>query len=122
MARKPNKYEIEPEQVEELRALLRKGSTPQNIAKRARIVLSSAEGKSIVEVCGETSAAKLTVRTWRKRFLEEGVDGLKDLPRSGQPTKIDDELTKKVLRWTIETAPAEATHWSERLMAGRGIN
>ena len=117
MAKTFSKYLIEPEQMEELRTLLRKGTTPQNVAKRARIVLLSAEGKNTDEVRKETGAAKGSVFTWRKRFLKEGLAGLKDKPRSGQPTKIDDEMTKKVLQWTTESVPAEASHWSERLMA-----
>ncbi|MEU8874078.1 helix-turn-helix domain-containing protein [Streptomyces javensis] len=31
-----------------------------------------------------------TVRTWRRRFLERGLDGLSDEPRPGVPRKIAD--------------------------------
>ena len=46
-----------------------------------------------------------------------GLDGLKDLPRSGQPKKLSAAKVKEVLTLTVERIPKEATHWSVRLMA-----
>lgn len=55
---------------------------------------------------------------WRKRFKASGLDGLKDLPRSGQPKKLSAQKVKEVLTLTVERIPArEATQWSVRLMA-----
>ena len=58
-----------------------------------------------------------TVYHWRKRFRSEGVEGLEDLPRSGQPKKLSEKKVLEVLRLTVERIPKEATHWSVRLMA-----
>jgi len=61
--------------------------------------------------------SKISVYKWRNRFRASGLDGLKDLPRSGQPKKLSAKKVKEVLTMTVEQIPKEATHWSVRLMA-----
>ena len=58
-----------------------------------------------------------TVGKWRSRFLEQGLDGLLDQPRSGRPRMIDDADVERVIALTLETTPRDATHWSTRSMA-----
>ena len=67
----------------------------------------------------------------RRRFIERGLDGLRDEPRPGVPRKIDDAVVESVIVRTLESQPPAATHWSTRSMArhsgirpssiGRGI-
>lgn len=52
---------------------------------RARIVLWAAEGTENVRIAGRLGVALNTVIKWRKRFWEEGMDGLADRKRSGRP-------------------------------------
>ncbi len=59
-----------------------------------------------------------TVSKWRRRFAERRLDGLADDPRPGPPRKITDAVVEEVLVKTLESAPAGATHWSTRSMAG----
>jgi len=51
--------------------------------------------------------------------VDTGLDGLKDLPRSGQPLKLGADKIKEILTLTLTTqrVPKEAPHWSVRLMA-----
>ena len=58
-----------------------------------------------------------TVCKWRKRFSEEGLEGLVDAPRSGAPRTISDETVEAVLTKTLEGPPPNRTHWSRREMA-----
>jgi hypothetical protein len=58
-----------------------------------------------------------TVGKWRRRFAEKRLDGLYDEPRSGAPRSIDDARVEAVIVKTLESAPANATHWSSRGMA-----
>ncbi|MBM7439297.1 hypothetical protein JOC24_002719 [Streptomyces sp. HB132] len=58
-----------------------------------------------------------TVRTWRRRFIERGLDGLSDEPRPGAPRKISDADVERVIVKTLEERPKNATHWSTRSMA-----
>lgn len=46
-----------------------------------------------------------------------GLEGLNDLPRSGQPRKLSTQKMKEILTLTTQRVPREATHWSVRLMA-----
>ena len=58
-----------------------------------------------------------TVRIWRERFAVHRLDGLDDEPRCGAPRKIGDDRIEAIVVKTLETKPADATHWSTRGMA-----
>lgn len=58
-----------------------------------------------------------TVGKWRRRFAERRLDGLYDEPRSGTPRTVEDARIEAVIVTTLESAPANATHWSSRGMA-----
>ena len=102
---------------EALEAVLRSHKAPQSRALRARIVLKCGAGESVESIAASLGTSTISVYKWRKRFLESGLHGLLDLPRSGQPKKLTEEDVKRVLTLTVERIPHEATHWSLRLMA-----
>jgi transposase len=52
---------------------------------RARIVLAAADGEENASIAEVLEVALNTVIKWRKRFFEEGMDGLTDRRRSGRP-------------------------------------
>jgi transposase len=89
----------------------------RRLAFRARIILASASGLSDVDVAAKLRTSGHTVGKWRKRFLNDGIDGLLDEPRPGAPRKITDDAIEKVVVETLETTPKGATHWSTRQMA-----
>ena len=117
MARTHEIYELPASDRKVLEALLRSHKTPQSLALRGRIVLLSGAGNTVQTVSESTGASVRTVYKWRRRFQTAGLDGLRDLPRSGQPKKLTEAKVKEVLRLTVECIPHEATHWSVRLMA-----
>ena len=117
MARTYEKYTITEEQRQGLESLLRSPKTAQGLALRARIVLLTSMGKTVEEVSSQLETTLRTIYRWRKRFKEQGIQGLADRPRSGQPKKLSGESVREVLRMTVESIPREATHWSVRLMA-----
>lgn len=84
---------------------------------RARIILGFAEGKSGYAIAGELGVDNHTVNKWRMRYGERGLDGLRDAPRSGKPSILTGEMAKRILDMTMHSIPAEATHWSLRLMS-----
>ncbi|MFJ2228070.1 IS630 family transposase [Streptomyces halstedii] len=93
-------------------AEVRRGRLPADAVK-----LECAEGHSITEVSRRLRIAPETVRTWRRRFIERGMDGLCDDPRPGVPRKITDADVEWVTVKTLEETPKNATHWSTRSMA-----
>lgn len=101
----------------ELKSLASRRKTAQALALRARIVLASADGRQNKEVAAELGLAENTVGKWRRRFVQCRVDGLHDNPRSGTPRTIEDDRIEAIVVKTLESLPADATHWSSRGMA-----
>lgn len=115
---KPSKpFSITAEQRAQLQKWLRARNTPRSIAQRARLILLLADGAAPAQVMEKLDVARPTVFKWRTRFEQDGVDGLRDRARPGQPRKLTQRQIKEVLRLTVERIPREATHWSTRLMA-----
>lgn len=102
---------------ETLQSWLRRQKTGQALARRSRIILECASGKSTAAVARELKTSTRTVRIWRDRFRERGLDGLLDEPRPGTPRTIQDEHVERVITLTLESQPEDATHWSTRSMA-----
>jgi transposase len=102
---------------ETLERWARRAKTAQAVAQRARLILGCAAGRTNTVVAHELRLTKQTVGKWRHRFLARRLDGLLDEPRPGAPRTITDAQVERVLTRTLETRPADATHWSTRSMA-----
>ena len=109
--------EITTEEREKLQMVALRPKSAQAMAMRARIVLSCAQGMSNAEVADKLDLAGATVGKWRERFRRFRLEGLLDEPRVGAPRKITDRQIEKVITKTLESMPANGTHWSTRLMA-----
>ncbi len=70
-----------------LEALVRAGSTPQALVFRCRLILRSAaqDKPTNLEIAAEFACNRHTAGRWRKRYLQHGLAGLQDAPRSGRP-------------------------------------
>jgi len=65
---KPPSVEVSVEERAELERLVRRHTTGQQLAERARIVLLAADGQNNCEVARTTGAHLDTVRKWRRRW------------------------------------------------------
>lgn len=101
----------------ELERLVRRQKSAQSIARRARIVLGCADGKTNTAVARELRIGNDTVGIWRRRFVEHRLDGLFDEPRPGAPRKVGDDKIEQLIVKTLDDKPKNATHWSTRSMA-----
>jgi transposase len=101
----------------ELTGFAGRRKTGQALALRARIVLTCAEGLQSKQVAAKLGVDEATVGKWRRRFAERRLDGLYDEPRSGTPRTVEDARIEAVIVTTLESVPANATHWSSRGMA-----
>ena len=110
---------LEDEERQTLEQWARRPKTAQALALRARIVLGCADGQTNTAVASQLRVSKPTVGKWRSRFLEQGLNGLVDEPRSGRPRTVSDADVERVLALTLETMPEDSTHWSSRSMARR---
>lgn len=71
-------------------------SAPHATVVRARIVLLAARGARNIDIADQVGVCVDVVSRWRKRFCEQGVDGLKDRPRSGRPRIFGSEVVAGV--------------------------
>ena len=85
------------------------------LAERARLILLSAQGLSERQVGAELGVVAPTVQKWKRRYSAQGLAGLADLPRPGQPKKLGPERCAELLRLTTEAIPpGRALQWSIR--------
>lgn len=117
MARKPAPFNLTVNDQLELESWLRTSTLSQNLVQRARIVLALNAGESPKDVAERLETTTATVFKWRNRYTEQGLSGLRDAPRPGQPRKLDQKKVKAILDDTVKKLPKESTHWSVRLMA-----
>jgi transposase len=91
---------------------------PARLAQRAKIVLRAAEGGRNDVIARKLGTDRLLVGRWRNRFSKLGVAGIeKDAPRGGRKPTARDAIAAKIIEWTTQRKPHNATHWSTRMLA-----
>jgi putative transposase len=112
-----------------LETLVRRHTTPQQVATRARIVLAAADGQLLVRIAEQVGLSRECVRFWRDRWValqdiplaELSVAArLADAPRPGAPARITAEQVCQVVALACE-APATAgrpiSQWTHQEIA-----
>jgi len=112
-----------------LNHLLRRHTTPQQLALRARIVLAAADGSTNCQIARQLEVSLDMVRRWRARWLVlqpatltdlPVTDRLTDLPRPGAPRHITAEQECQTIALACE-APERSgrpiSQWTGREIA-----
>jgi len=68
-----------------LEDIARKYTSPYYQVVRAKAILMAARGLRNDEIATRVSLPRQIISKWRKRFFEERLEGLENLPRSGRP-------------------------------------
>jgi putative transposase len=124
---KPEALTLDDVERNELKALVRRHSTPQQQALRGRIILAADAGKNNSQIAREEAVSVDTVRAWRKRWLtlqrismeDLSISGrLSDGSRPGRPSQITAEQTCQLMALACEQ-PKERpiSHWTGRELA-----
>ena len=79
-----------------LRARASRVSGEHRDVLRARIVLAAADGASSAAIGRALGVCDDTVRKWRRRFCQHGLDGLRDRPRTGRPRRFSATVVAEV--------------------------
>lgn len=119
---KPADLQLSEEERKELEALVRRHNTPQQLAKRGRMILGAAEGKRNAEIAREQGVCVDTVRSWRGRWISLQTvpltelsisERLEDVPRPGKPSQITAEQRCQIVALACEQ-PRERpiSHWT----------
>jgi len=94
----------------------RSPTKPQRLVRRAEIILAAAEGVNNKTLSERGLGSEQTVCLWRKRYAEQGIEGLQDEPKPGRPRTIGRDKTAEIVATTL-TPPKGMTHWSARRLA-----
>ena len=84
----PFPIELTEEQRQQLEAVARSYTMPYIEVVRAKIVLYAAQGLDNQEIADRLDTTRPIVSKWRKRFFEEGIEGLKERSRPGRPPEF----------------------------------
>ena len=92
--------------------------TPQQVTQRCRIFLAAAAGRQDKEIAEDLQINFKSAALWRGRFRKEGNHCLWEVA-SGRGRKPAYPAAKvaAIIKSTLQTRPAGATHWSCRSMA-----
>ncbi len=102
---------------ERLQSLAHRARSQPLLARRARVILASAQGLANQVVAKQLRCSPGMVHKWRSRFLQSRLEGLYDEPRPGAPRTVSDAQVEQVVIRTLESTPHAQTHWSTRGMA-----
>jgi transposase len=102
---------------ERLQSLAHRARSQPVLARRARVILASAQGLANQVVAKQARCSLGMVNKWRSRFLKRRLEGLYDEPRPGAPRKVSDAQVEQVVIQTWESTPRGQTHWSTRGLA-----
>jgi putative transposase len=109
-----------------LEQIVKRPSTPQQIAQRGRIVLKANEGKNHAQIARELDISLDMARLWRHRWLELGESTLPvevrlaDAERPGAPAKFTLEQQVQLMAIACEDPGLSGrpiSHWSGRELA-----
>jgi len=94
--------------------------SPQQVVLRCRIVLAAASGQSDNAIAAELAVNRHTVRLWRERLVEQGLQSLWEIaPGRGRKSSYGPEKVQEIIDTTLQSKPKGQTQWSCRLLAQR---
>ena len=125
---KPPEIVLSPDERQELMTLTRAHKTPQHVSFRAQLIVQLADGHNTPKAADALSTSRLTVRRWRRHWLErsEGsvLERLQDAQRPGTPATFSPEQWCQIM--AIACEPPESSgrpisHWTPREIAAEAI-
>jgi len=122
MVREKYAVRLTPEERNRLEHLVRAGKSSARITARARILLKTDEGWTAPRVAQALDVAEATVLRIKRRFTEDGLDGvLKDRVQAHRYRKLDDRGEAHLIALACSDAPEGHERWNLRLLADRMV-
>lgn len=90
----------------ELESASRRATAPFRLVLRARIVLPAGEGLPNSVIAARLGICHDTARKWRRRYCEQGLDGLADATRPGRPRTFAARVVAEVKALACELPAA----------------
>ncbi len=117
MIPKAREVRLKPKVRKVLEARCRSALTVQRDVRRARIVLLASAGRSTRSIAEEVGVQPVVVSQWRRRFAEEGLEGLKDRPRGAPPRLYGVTTNRRILALLDKPSPQGYARWTGGLLA-----
>mgnify|MGYP003986146871 FL=1 len=116
------KYRVElgVGQKKRLRGIVRRGKHSARKIRRARSLLHSHEGMSAPRIADLLDVHSDTAYRTRRLFVTGGLDAaLEELPRSGQPRRLDGRGAATLIALACSSPPEGRAVWTMQLLADR---
>jgi transposase len=113
----PIRIVLTEEEKATLTTWIRKGRTEKRYADRARVILRSAQGENRGIIAESMHITPGIVSKWRKRFIEQGIDGLFDRSRPGKPPRYNETTRQRIIDVLDTTPPPGYSRWNGPLVA-----
>jgi len=81
----------------ELETLYRTTKDPRLRTRAQMVLLSAEQSLKVPEIARIVREGEVTVQRWLKRYLAEGLEGLKDAPRPGRPEQLTEVYRTELL-------------------------
>src|SRR5580704_4681094 len=112
MPRKPVPLVLSADEITRLGQWIRSGSTPQQVALRASIVLKAAQGREDRQIAVELCVNRHSVALWRKRARDQGIGCIWEVaPGRGRRAVHGQKKVAQIIKATLHEKPSGSTHW-----------
>jgi transposase len=108
---------LTPEERSELERRVRARTTPHRDRQRAEVILLASEGVPGLKIAPKVGLSDQSVCKWRRQFLEFGLSGLNDAPRSGRPLVYGPTDRLVLMAKVTEEHPLVDSQWSHSSLA-----
>ena len=87
---------------EELKEAYRKEKDPRVVARMLAVHMVYVRKAGIDETAAHLMRSARWVHNWLHRYDEGGLEGLRDLPRSGRPRRIPRETIEQIINKVVQ--------------------
>src|SRR5258708_28952395 len=98
---------IEPHHTVEEREAAAKREKRARVAHRIRAVILAGQGYTAPEIALLLGSARRAVQQWIRWYNDEGLNGLPDGPRPGQPKKLSPQQEQELCSWLDAGPPPD---------------
>src|SRR4030095_1325374 len=121
MPKKKYRVDLNADEREHLEQLLRRGRHATRQVTRARILLKAADGGTDEAIAQALHVGRITVERIRQRFVEGGLEALRDRPRPGKKPKLNAKGEARLIAEACTVAPDGRQRWTLGLLADRVV-
>lgn len=113
---------LDPEEIQSLRTLLRRGIQPVRVVQRARTLLLLDEGQSPPKAAHAVGLSAPAVRNIGWRYCAGGLDAaLYDRPRPGAQPALETAQRQRIIALVCSEPPPGFARWSVRLITEEAV-